>query len=221
MEASKKQHITNQRKFTVQLEHGIAVRDFLDEFPETRPFVITVVRDPLAQFISSFFQNLSHNYPGLTNSDGSWNELEIKITLEGIIESYDPSTAWVSNWYEAEFKNALNVDIYQTPFDHDAGYTLIEENNTRVLCLCMESSSVWTEAISNFLGLGSDFEIKPHNVSVQKWYGPLYRKIRSELNISEAARDGFYSSRLASHFYSNEVLQGFKLKFASTRLNAA
>ena len=112
LEASKADHHATNRSFSKQLNNGLAVREYLDRNPDQVAYIITVVREPVSQKISSFFQNMRIRNPDLLTDNGTWDEDRTRHRLEQELEDYDPGTEWNCNWFDADFSPALNIDIY-------------------------------------------------------------------------------------------------------------
>ena len=108
---------------TLQLKHSQELRAYLDDRPAAPLNVITAVREPISQFISAFFQNVKTSHPYFIEENGAWNEEKIYTYLHKEISNYDPKSAWNCNWFDNDFKAALDIDIYQYDFNRELGYT--------------------------------------------------------------------------------------------------
>lgn len=221
LDRSLDQHLKNNIKPTVQLLQSIAVRSFIDSNPGNKIFIITMVREPISQLVSSFFQNLNNDAADEIRQQPEKKFSELQSIVRHQLEQYDPRTAWNCNWFESEFKPATNIDIYETEFANEDGFVQLERDGISVLCLRLESPAGWDLAIAKFLGLNVDFELKSQNVSNQKYYGTLYTQVKKSLKISEDALKRIYGTKYATHFYTEEMIDSFKQKFGCGLSEAA
>ena len=220
LEISKRQHLANNRKPPLEVEHGFAVRQFLDVHPEADVLVITAVREPVAQLVSTFFQTFEIKFSDLVFADGSWDTDQLIHELQQQIEQYDPANHWNCNWFDIDFLPALGIDIYEFPFDQESGSVVLEKANLKVLCLQLETNERWSDAIARFLGL-ANFSLKRSNDSKNKHYGSIYNETIASLSLSDESLDRIYSTKFARHFYTAEMLRRFKHRWTDIRrLNA-
>lgn len=205
----------NGIRIPIQLTHSLAVREYLDSRPDREINVITAVREPLAQLVSSFFQNMPIRQPQLIDEDGAWKSAEISSFVKTIVENYQPATEWNCNWFDHDFNPAIGVDIYQYPFDHESGFITIEKQGVRILVLRLENSGIWEQAVSDFLGLDSVIPLVRENAATTKNYHQTYRCVTENLKFSADTLNNIYSTRYCRHFYSDSMIQGFKNRWSS------
>jgi len=170
--------------------------------------VITLVREPVANNISMFYQ-LIRQYIGkdVELSDCATDEL-IEIFIKDYMHSR-PLT-----WLDAEIKTNLGIDVYQSPFPVDQGYTAISRDRISLLVLrCELDDRIKEKAIADFLGL-DEFEIIRTNVASEKSYATQYAEFKERIKIPPALLDQMYNSRFARHFYSSEELEQFRARWS-------
>jgi hypothetical protein len=176
--------------------------------PKRRLKVITLVREPVANNISMFFQVLGR-YIG-ANVDPS--ECDTDELIDIFIDKYmhwRPLT-----WLDAEVKTHFDIDIYQYPFPIERGYTVISRENTSLLVLRCELGDRDKErAIAGFLGL-DEFEIVRSNVRSEKPTGKKYEEFKKRIRMPPALLDRIYDSKFARHFYSNEERDLFRKRWS-------
>jgi hypothetical protein len=199
---------------TLQLQHSQIIRAYLDENTSPELKVITGVREPISQLISAFFQNIKQNHPSLIQTDGTFDREGIEKHLMGVIENYDPKTAWNCNWFDNDFQSAININIYEKGFPHEKGYDIFSKNNISVLVLRLESSDIWEDAITEFLNLEEKFKIYRQNISDSKEYNTVYREVVSKLKFTTKTLNNIYSSKYCRHFYSQHMIQSFIEKWS-------
>lgn len=165
---------------------------------------ITLVRDPLGRAMSHYFENLSY-ITGVENAQAVMDLPELQAMF---IEKY----LWeiiAKDWFDDELKPVSGVDVYETPFDAKAGYSIYQRDNTEVLLLKLEiSDEDKQKAIADFVG-EPDFKLKRANDTSQKSYAELYRVFRNTLVFPQSVLDKVYSMKMAQHFYTNEEIQKY------------
>ena len=210
---SRERNLKDQSRVPEQLGHSLLIRDYLDSEADPSIDVITAVREPIAQKVSSLFQNIHQQQPHLISKDGRWLEEETESFVRSTIESYDVDNEWNCNWFDNDFYPALGVDIYQYPFDKELGATTIEKGQCRILILKLESSENWVSEITRFLDFDSDLELVKLNDSNDKDYKATYRAITSRLKFSEELLEKIYGTKFCRHFYSPQSLEAFKQRW--------
>jgi hypothetical protein len=170
--------------------------------------VITLVREPVANNISMFFQIMDQYIDkGIDRSAYSIDEL-VDIFIEKYMHSR-PLT-----WLDAEIKTNLSIDIYGTPFPVDKGHTTISNGRVSLLVLrCELDDRAKAQAIADFLGL-EEFNIIRSNVSSEKSYAGQYAEFKQHIRIPPALLDQMYNSKFASHFYSSEEREQFRVRWS-------
>ncbi len=191
-----------REKFYVERIYKTYVR------PPYRPHVITLVREPVANNISMFFQLLDH-YLG---ADSKLQDYDIDELIKIFIENYMHSRPLT--WLDAEVKTNFGIDVFQEPFPVDQGYTVFKRGNVSLLVLrCELDDQSKAQAIANFLGL-DEFEIVRSNVTSEKPYASEYAEFKQRIRIPPALLDQMYNSKFARHFYSSEEIEQFRARWS-------
>ncbi len=170
--------------------------------------VITLVREPVANNISMFFQ-LLHRYIGAGRelSDCDVDEL-VGIFIEDYVHAR-PLT-----WLDAEIKTNFGIDVFQSPFPVHQGHTVISQGRISLLVLrCELDDRTKAQAIADFLGL-DEFEIIHSNVASDKSYAGIYAEFKQRIKIPPTLLDQMYNSRFARHFYSMEEREHFRARWS-------
>ena len=182
--------------------------------PPSRPWqVVTLVRDPVARNLSSFFQILQLEldwaaYAGrrLTHR-ASVSELS-RLFLEQVDWHDDPL-----EWFDVEFKPVFGMDVYASPFPRAQGYGIYANERAHVLVLKLEHlERCAREAFRRFLGL-ENFSLTAANVARAKPVGPLYQQFTASIILPPEYLDRMYTSRYAQHFYSAAELASFRARW--------
>ena len=116
-------------------------------------------------------------------------------------------------WFDAEFKAALGIDVYNYPFDKEMGYVQFQEGTYDVLILRTEMDDARkSHLISDFLGT-KDLKMVRENVGERSHYGDIYKMFRQQATVPEEYLDTIINSRYAQHFFTQETLDAMKQRF--------
>jgi Putative capsular polysaccharide synthesis protein len=193
-------------------------RRLQDHSAETRWNVVTLVRDPVARNVSSFFQigerALGVDF-GANQSDVSVAELTRRF-----LEDFDGHDTPLT-WFDDELGRVFGIDVFARPFPHEQGFDIYEGERARVLLLRLEDlSSSAATAFQRFLGL-EKFRLAKTNVAREKDYAPAYERFVEGAELPGEYLDRMYDSRYARHFYSGEDLARFRSRWARAADRAA
>ena len=158
--------------------------------------VITLVREPIANNVSMFFQLIDH-YIGTTIEQSTYDiDTVIQIFLERYMHSR-PLT-----WFDAEVKTTLGIDVFRQPFPIARGYNIVSDDNISLLVLrCELDDQSKAQAIAEFLGLDR-FEIVRSNVTGEKSYAKQYAEFKQRMRVPDRLLDEMYESKFARFFYA-------------------
>lgn len=162
--------------------------------------VVSIVRDPIAQSISAFFQPGSRR--GYLNPTATVSSLR-----EGFGDRLDRLPL---HWFDTHVLPALGIDVYATPFDQARGYQLISTPTVRLLLLRCEGLTVAPTALAELLELRHPVEVPHVNVGAEKDYAELYEAFRLAIRPDAEQLDRAYGSRLVRHFYSAGEINRFR-----------
>jgi hypothetical protein len=175
--------------------------------------IISIVRDPVARNLSSFFQILelqldwaAHEGRAVTNSD---NVAELtQLFLEQVDWHDDPL-----NWFDVELKPFFGVDVYASPFPKEQAYGICAGERASALVLKLERLDEGAlEGCKRFLGLDG-LRLEKANVANVKSYGPTYQRFLASIRLPDSYLDRMYTSRFARHFYTEAELDGFRARW--------
>jgi LPS sulfotransferase NodH len=182
--------------------------------PPNRPWkVVTLVRDPVARNLSSFFQILELELDwAASTSRRLTNRKNIHELSQLFLEQVD----WHDDpleWFDVEFKPAFGIDVYASAFPKAQGYRTYSNEHTQVLVLKLEHlEHCAQDAFRRLLGL-KNFRLMSANVARVKSVGPIYQQFISSIVLPDEYLDRMYSSRYAQHFYSKAELESFRSRW--------
>ena len=183
--------------------------------------IITGVREPIARNISWFFQ--------IIDCACVFPEFFIKyekglITMDDIIKKF-----WSQNfvygkqydWFEEELEAVFGIDIASIDFPKEKGYAIANfpDRNIELLVLKLEKlDSCLKEALETFLeveNLNCE-RLDPADFLDENDY-LIYENLRKSLTFSDEYLEEIYDQPLVRHFYTDEEINKFKLKWSSQR----
>ena len=166
--------------------------------------VITLVREPVAQDVSVFFQVGERRGFMRIDDDGAL------IEPGSIDELHERFATWRDHeddarWFDEDLLPSLGIDVYATPFDHAAGFARIDGERARLLLLRNEDlHRVGSRAIGDFLGIEPP-ELVAANVGAEKRYADVYAAFRSR-GVPASLVNTLHATKLARHFYTPDEL---------------
>ena len=183
--------------------------------------VITGVREPIARNISWFFQ--------IIDCACVFPEFFIKyekglITMDDIIKKF-----WSQNfvygkqydWFEEELEAVFGIDIASIDFPKEKGYAIANfpDRNIELLVLKLEKlDSCLKEALETFLGVENlNCERLDRADFLDENDYLIYENLRKSLTFSDEYLEEIYDQPLVRHFYTDEEINKFKLKWSSQR----
>jgi len=203
--------------------HSEYLRSQLDRNNIVNPWsVITLVRDPVAKLLSSFFQNLEREFLlGLDYRKKIKAEGDKKVLQEVIERFYqeyvdNPSRTHPFEWFNFELRESLNVDLFAEHPLSGRTYYIYNTRLARILLLKLESlNDSYQSAFQDFLGL-KNVNLVQANVGLQKRYKSLYKNFIKEVNLPVDYLDKIYQTELVRHFYSESEIEQFYQRWTSS-----
>ncbi|NJM97415.1 MAG: hypothetical protein HC800_09795 [Phormidesmis sp. RL_2_1] len=177
--------------------------------------LITLVRDPIAKMISSFFQKLEIEIPlGLDYRKEVAKEGEEKV-LKSLSERFCKECVYNSDWehpfewFNHEIRANFDVDIFsETPLS-GKDYCIYDAGTAKILLLKLESlNTCYESAFQEFLGL-QNFNLVQSNIGSQKLYKNLYKAFLEQVDFPIDYIDKVYNSELIKHCTQILRLRGF------------
>jgi len=166
--------------------------------------VITTVREPIAQAVSAFF-----------HGGGRRGVLSGATTTDNLAETL-LAERWVQaplRWFDREFAPALGIDVFEQPFEPDAGHAVITTPSARVLLLRQENLALAPSVLARFLGRPGPVPVPARNEAAAKEYAAQYRRFLASVRLPGPVLDQAYSSRYARHFYADSELEEFRQRW--------
>jgi hypothetical protein len=184
--------------------------------------VVTLVRDPVARNVSTFFEHIEM-VPSTSGRDQTLRSFEygFELTLNNgdigplidlFFEKCDHDEPLI--YFDREFKTIFDIDLFASDFPKTKGYRIYEANAADILLIKLEYlDQVTAEAFKAFLNI-DHLSVPRHNVSSQKDISELYGLFKESIQLPESYLDKMYSSRIAQHFYTEAEISQFRAKWS-------
>lgn len=188
-------------------------RDF-ERDPGRHWNIISLVRDPVARNVGSFFHNLDRYIP---DWKPRWQAgaLPMDEILQAFLDTRELHLT-ASVWFDVEFKSLLGIDVYDVPFRAVDGFQFYA-NPPRVSLAIIrleDLNRVAAPMMEKFLGI-HDFKLYPSNIGEEKNYADVYKAFKSTPLPPEYV-ERIYQTRIARHFYTEAELTAFARKWTRT-----
>jgi hypothetical protein len=175
--------------------------------PRLASRVVTMVRDPLARNVSSYFQHL----------DDIWGmrAAHERVSAENLIDGFhrvfehdEPLT-----WFQTEIEDTTGIDVFASPFDTARRWTIIPSDHWSLLIMRTDLPDEGKqEALSTFLGV--DMPPLPRsNVGSTKKYASQYRAFKQHLTIPRSLLDRLYNAPVTRHFFSPDEVATMRARW--------
>lgn len=191
------------RLFHRNIKIGKNILSFIKNNPQKKIKVITLVREPVIRSLSDLFQNWKTTFEDIENVDIK----ELQSHIEKV--NYD----YTLNWFDTEFFEYLNIDIYKQGFNTQKGYEIYSFDNLEILCLKLESlNKIGRVAFNEFLG--EDIVLDTANKSSDKKGKEQYEHLKQVISINKEILSELYTSKYVTHFYSPTEINSFIKKWS-------
>jgi len=187
--------------------------------------VVTLVREPIARNISTFFENLEVT----EKMDGSgyaiksdYYAFDIEVTLDDL----EPLIALFFDrlhhdrplrYFDDEVKIVFDLDIYNGDFPREKGYRIYQGDNADLLLVRLENLNQCAQsAFKDFMDIDG-FSLVQTNVASEKVYALLYSEFKRTIRLPDSYINKMYDSKYTRYFFSDEEIQAFRNKWAGQR----
>ena len=189
--------------FQLNIITGNRILEHIRANPNKRIKLITLVREPISRSISDLFQNWGHIYENIEEVS---NE-SLKTYIASLNHEY------TLNWFDDEFKEFLDFDIYEHSCDKEKGYSIYRHHRFDIICIKLECLNIVSDkAFKEFFGVNIPL-LKANKSNNTKGY-EKYQYLMKNVKIDEVSLGKVYSSKYVEHFYSSEEIRVFKQNWA-------
>lgn len=176
--------------------------------------IISTFREPVARMISAAFENLDDTLPQLHGRDDDEAMTIISEDLNRWFRDFNPLTELTAAWFTKELKEVTGIDAYKRPFDHKKGYIRFQEFGADILIMKYERlREIFSPALSELLETKIPEPVNS-NVSEQKHYAGLYKRVLNEYRLDEKTLNRIYNTPFMNHFYTPDEIEKFIRKWS-------
>lgn len=173
--------------------------------------VITAVRDPIAVCLSSTFENYSESL-------GKDEARALDYCRYVLTSPETLPSVW--NWFDAELKPWLGINVYKREFPRERGYTIYENWFARVLVYRFEALPALPNILQEFFKWPVP-QVVNRNIGDRKDYGSLYRAVQDKFHLPSNLVQAACDCKMMRHFYSAEERRRFQARWSEPREPAA
>ena len=197
------------KQIPMHLRRSKILKKYLN-FKSDKIKIISLTRDPVSRIISDVFQNLKYFHSDSLLANASVDiEMVQKVISDRLLLS-SAEEEFAANWFDVEFKEILDIDVYSEDFNKEQGYTIIRNKNIEILLLNMEDmNSILPNALQEFFNYNSKISLKHENIGDNKAYSYEQNIIKNQVSIDRNILSCFYSTKYMRHFYSDSKIQRF------------
>ena len=160
--------------------------------------VICPVREPITRTISGFYQNYEWN-AGKKFSNTTPVEEQKKIFLRFARHHHR-----VLEWFDAELRNAFEIDVFAKAFDLDKKWMVCKHKSTKVLIYRTDKDRAeQLKIISEFIGVNIP-KWTYANISSEKEYKDSYKEFIDTVKLPDGYLSIMLNSRFSKHFFSKD-----------------
>jgi hypothetical protein len=186
--------------------------------------IISLVRNPIQSMVSYFARSDFGDRMQGTDTAASDN-LSAEELVRQFVTEYLEKHRYRHHleWFDSEFKAALDVDVYRHAFDKERGYVQFQSSPMDVLILRTElDNDQKTQRISEFLGspnfsllsAAKSRGLEHGTPGDQTPYAEKYALLKKDLTIPEKYLDEILGSRYVTHFFPQDYLDATRERFS-------
>ena len=165
--------------------------------------VISLVRDPVARYISKLYQ-MPELYP-FVRADA----VDAARIIAERMEQPEEIDAEVFTWFDREIKHRFEVDVMAEPFDRERGFGTYRGPRADVLVIKTENlTELLPTVVSAFVG--APLQALRANVGQERADGNDYGRVLASLKLADGVASRVYDHAWVRHFYTAQERSAFK-----------
>jgi len=188
--------------------------------------IITLVREPVARNISTFFENLEVS----KKPDGDLYAIKSDyygIDIEVSPDNVEPLISLFFErlqhdrplrYFDDEIKTVFGLDVYTDKFPTQKGYRIYPADHADLLLIRLENlNDCAADAFRAFMDI-DDFSLVQTNVGSEKIYAPLYSAFKQSIRLPESYLDRMYNAKYTRYFFTDEEIRGFRRNWKTEQM---
>jgi hypothetical protein len=168
--------------------------------PDREMSFVTAVRDPVSRAVASFFQ--SYRNTGVVERFGTPKgddvdklDAQLHERLPDLMDSTD-------RWFDREPLALLGIDLFEEPFDLDAGWSMVTKGRFELVVLRTDRiDEVATTALSALTGRKIR-KVHNKNLAGSKAYSAYRSAVLDQFRLTPEEADLARGSRSFQHFFT-------------------
>ena len=170
--------------------------------------MITLVRDPVARNISTFFQVMDGLFPELEAQYRAGTHSIEMLHRRFLAAGFNQVSP--DQWFEEQLRPVTGIDVFMEPFPWEQGYAIIRRGRVTLMAIRMENlRNCVARAFWETFRIPC-FRVPFYNTAEERWYRDLYREFIGTLVLPERFLALMYESRMTRHFYSPAEIATFR-----------
>lgn len=164
--------------------------------------IITLTREPFSRAVSALFQTIDRRHPELIDQNGEVIVDEAVELLKTELTLFDAESTRICRWFDEELRYVFGIDVYEHPFNHEAGFTIIRKDNVQILIVRLEDlNRCFRAAVRDLLSVELPPHISSKNLSKEKKLSDAYKLCRQRLRLPKNVCQEICDSQYVRHFY--------------------
>ena len=173
--------------------------------------LISLTREPISRNISAFFENIENIVPDFHEKGDFTEPSKTDDLIQLFLNKYAHGD--LSNWFDAEMKASLGIDVFLSEFPKEKGYKIYSGDCADLFLLRLENiDQCRNDDFLDFCEIWR-FDLVNLNLASQKPYYHVYKKFINTIEFSSSYIEQMYSSKYVRHFYAEEEINMFKRKW--------
>lgn len=193
------------------IAYGKELRKIMAENPDRKWKIISLVRDPVARNIGTFFDNLHEFIPDWYKQ--KQDDLHFVQQAQNVFIEIQSIHSEPVRWFDEQLLPMFGVDVFSKPFPRDTGYKIYHPNSKNsILIIRLEDlDRIGSLAMKEFLGL-NNFELINANIGDEKAYAELYRLFK-QYPLPDKYIHQMYNTKYARTFYTEADIARFSAQW--------
>lgn len=173
--------------------------------PDINWRIITLTREPFSRAVSALFQVIERRHPEMIDRNGGVLIDKAVEHLQGQLTSFEGESTRIFRWFDEELKTVFGIDVYQQPFNHEEGFTVLTRGNVKILIIRLEDlDRSLAKGVSRLTGVDMPARIPRLNTGKGKHLSEAYERCRRRLSLPREVCRDICNSRYVRHFYNEE-----------------
>ena len=194
--SASKMYLNNGKTLPPHFHTGRLLRQWLS-LTERRVRVVTLVRDPIARYVSGAFE--VGRLQGVPTGDV---DASLRVLKDQLASPHALNYAYT--WFDREIHPLFSVDILDHPFNREEGFGRITREDIDILILTLEQlDELVPTVLSDFVG--QPLQLKPDRVRSDE----IYAQVKERLQLRECTVRRLYDHEWMRHFYSAHDIKRF------------